>query len=194
MTVEDQPVNKVQWVHVDRVQANDYNPNAVAVNEMRLLYISIEADGWTQPVVTIWDPDLGKFVIVDGFHRYTIMRMNADIFDATDGLLPIVVIDKSPSERRASTVRHNRARGKHSVAGMGSLVFQMLQDGKTDAEVCNELGLEPQELLRLKHVTGFSKLMDDVAYTEAWETNVQIRNKGDWLEAHPEDREKVASA
>ena len=91
------------------------------------------------------------------------------------GLLPIVVIDKEINDRMASTVRHNRARGKHSIAGMSSMVFSMLENGWTDAEICNELGMEPEELLRLKHLTGFSKLFANVEYKKAWETKAQIK-------------------
>lgn len=182
------PIAKVRWVHISEVQANDYNPNSVATNEMRLLHTSIKADGYTQPVVTIRDEELGKWVIVDGFHRYTVMRTQKDIQETTGGYLPIVVIDKPIADRIASTVRHNRARGKHSVMGMSSLVFQMLQEGRTDAEICNEIGLEAEELLRLKHITGFSKLMKDHEYTEAWMTSRQVKAKGKWLKDHPEDR------
>lgn len=184
----EHPISRVRWVHVDEVQANDYNPNSVAINEMRLLHTSIAADGYTQPVVTIWDEELGRYVIVDGFHRYTVMRTQQDVYDTTGGYLPIVVIDKPIADRIAATVRHNRARGKHSVAGMSSLVFQMLQEGKSDAEICNEIGLEPEELLRLKHITGFSKLLKDHEYTMAWETQRQIRHKGNWVREHPDER------
>lgn len=169
------PVSQVKWVPIEKVQANDYNPNSVATNEMRLLYLSIKNDGYTQPVVTIFDEKLDKFVIVDGFHRYTTMRMNADIREANGGLLPIVVIEKDINDRMASTVRHNRARGKHSVAGMSSMVFEMLQNGMGDAEVCTELGMEADELIRLKHITGFSKLFKDAEYGRAWETEGQIK-------------------
>ena len=89
-------------------------------------------------------------------------------------MLPVVVIDKSLSERMASTVRHNRARGKHSIAGMSSMVFAMLDEGMLDSEICNELGMEPEELLRLKHITGFSKLFADAEYSKAWKTKRQI--------------------
>lgn len=181
------PISKVRWVHIDQVQANDYNPNAVAKNEMRLLHTSIEADGYTQPVVTIWDPDLAKYVIVDGFHRYTVMRTQRDIYDRTGGYLPVVVIDKPIAGRIAATVRHNRARGKHSVTGMSNLVFQMLQEGRSDTEICNEIGLEAQELLRLKHITGFSMLIQDHQYTASWETARQIEAKGVWKAEHPDD-------
>jgi ParB-like chromosome segregation protein Spo0J len=181
------PIAQVRWVHIDQVQANDYNPNSVARNEMRLLHTSIAQDGYTQPVVTIWDDEIGKYVIVDGFHRYTVMRTQADIQATTGGYLPIVVIDKSIADRIAATVRHNRARGKHSVAGMSNLVFQMLREGVPDEQICQQIGLEPEELLRLKHITGFSKLFADHTYGKAWETPRQLVIKADWARAHPDE-------
>jgi len=172
-----QPIDFVRWVPVEQVQANDYNPNSVAGNEMRLLYTSISHDGYTQPVVTVFDHELNKYVIVDGFHRYTIMRRYEDIYKLNDGRLPIVVIDKDINDRMASTVRHNRARGKHSVAGMGKIVFDMLKNGATDEAICNEVGLEPEELARLKYVTGFAKLFENAKYGKAWETDRQLKIK-----------------
>lgn len=171
----DQPIDNVLWVPVERVQANDYNPNSVASNEMRLLYVSISHDGYTQPIVTIYDAEIDKYVIVDGFHRYTTMRLNQDLYDMNNGLLPIVVIEKDINDRMAATVRHNRARGKHSIAGMGQIVFNMLQNGMTDEEICSEVGLEAEELVRLKYVTGFAKLFADTEYTPSWETEKQIK-------------------
>ena len=173
--IEDQPVNSVLWVNINDVEANDYNPNSVAPREMQLLYTSIKHDGYTQPVVTVYDEDRQKYVIVDGFHRYFVMKSNEDIHDSTGGKLPVVVISKSINDRMASTVRHNRARGKHSVDGMASMVFQMLDNGWEDAAICNELGMEPEELLRLKHITGFSKLFEDVDYKKSWVTRSQIK-------------------
>lgn len=181
-----QPIDLVRWVPVEQVQANDYNPNSVARNEMRLLYVSISHDGYTQPVVTYWDEEIQKYVIVDGFHRYTIMRTNRDIYDANQGRLPIVVIDKDINDRMASTVRHNRARGKHSVAGMGQIVFNMLRNGATDEEVCAEVGLEAEELARLKYVTGFAKLFEGTEYGQAWETDKQIKVRQDYLRSRSE--------
>lgn len=183
-----QPVNLVQWIPIEKVHANDYNPNSVAKNEMRLLYVSISHDGYTQPVVTVYDDVKDEYVIVDGFHRYTTMRLNKDIYDANNGLLPVVVIQKSINDRMASTVRHNRARGKHSVSGMANMVFQMLENGWTDEAICAELGVEADELVRLKHVTGFSKLFENVEYRRSWETKRQIQlrneyNKGQANEA-----------
>jgi ParB-like chromosome segregation protein Spo0J len=171
---QSQPVNYVRWVPIEKVHANDYNPNSVAKNEMRLLYVSILHDGYTQPVVTVYDEKTDQYVIVDGFHRYSTMRFNKDIADRNNGFLPVVVIDKSINDRMASTVRHNRARGKHSVSGMASMVFQMLENGWADEAICAELGVEPDELVRLKHVTGFSKLFENVEYKKAWETKRQI--------------------
>jgi ParB-like nuclease domain len=178
------PVDLVRWVPVGMVHANDYNPNSVAKNEMRLLHTSISHDGYTQPIVTVWDPQEAKYVIVDGFHRYLTCRTNDDIQERTGGMVPIVVIDKPDNDRMASTVRHNRARGKHSVTGMASMVFTMLDNGWSDDEICAELGMEAEEIVRLKHVTGFSKLFEGVEYRKAWETRRQLQLKKDWRAAH----------
>jgi len=175
MAIKDHPINKVLWVPIDQVQANDYNPNSVATNEMTLLYTSISHDGYTQPIVTIYDEKIKKYIIVDGFHRYTTARNYPDILKSTGGKVPIVVIEKSINDRMASTVRHNRARGKHSIAGMGSMVFQMLDNGWDDEAICNEIGLTVDELVRLKHVTGFSKLFEDVEYQKDWITDRQLK-------------------
>ena len=170
-----QPIDFVRWIPIEKVEPNDYNPNSVASIEMQLLYKSIEHDGYTQPIVTIYDPEKGKYIIVDGFHRYYVCKMNSDIREKNHGMLPIVVIDKDINERMASTVRHNRARGEHSVDGMGSLVFSMFENGMTDAEICNELGMEPEEILKLKHITGFSKLFENAEYKQSWVTNKMLK-------------------
>ena len=175
--IPNQPISDVLWVSVDDVEPNDYNPNSVAGQEMKLLHTSIKHDGYTQPIVTIYDEEKKKYVIVDGFHRYFTCKNNKDIFDTTQGRVPIVVIKKDINERMAATVRHNRARGQHSVSGMSSMVFSMLDNGWKDEEVCNHLGMEPDELLRLKHITGFSKLFADTEYNKAWVTKHQIRIK-----------------
>lgn len=186
------PVDLVRWVPYTKVQANDYNPNQVARNEMRLLHTSIKHDGYTQPVVTVYDEELDKYVIVDGFHRYSVMRHYEDIRKKNKGLLPIVVIDKDINDRMASTIRHNRARGKHSVQGMSKIVFNMLDNGWTDAEICNELGMEAEELIRLKHITGFSKLFENAEYSRAWETKRQLQIKREWKEKQKEAKENKA--
>lgn len=172
--VPTQPVDNVLWVPIEKVSPNDYNPNSVAPVEMQLLYISIKHDGYTQPIVTVRDEESDRYVIVDGFHRYFVCKNYEDIRKQNNGLLPIVVISSDINDRMASTVRHNRARGKHSVKGMSSMVFQMLDNGWKDEDICNELGLEPEELLRLKHITGFSKLFKDAEYSKAWESRKQI--------------------
>ena len=184
------PVDRVRWVPIDKVEANDYNPNSVAKNEMRLLYTSISHDGYTQPVVTIYDADRDKYVIVDGFHRYTTMRLNADLRDKNGGLLPVVVLDKPINDRMASTVRHNRARGKHSVAGMASMVFKMLDNGWTDEAICAEIGVTVDELVRLKHVTGFSKLFENSDYRRSWETKRQIELRHQYHKDHPNESQR----
>lgn len=183
------PVGAVRWVHIDRVHANDYNPNAVAHHEMRLLHVSIAEDGYTQPVVVVenTDTDPSTFEIVDGFHRYTMMRTHRDIYDTTGGYLPVVVIDKPIADRMAATVRHNRARGKHSVAGMSSLVFEMLRAGVSDTEICRKVGLEAEELARLKYITGYAKLYADHTYTRPVLTHRQITAKADYQRDHPEE-------
>lgn len=172
--VKAMPVDFVQWIPLEQVEPNDYNPNSVAKIEMGLLMKSILADGYTQPVVTIFDEAKQKYVIIDGFHRYFSMKTSSQIQALTGGLLPVVVLKKSLAERMASTVRHNRARGKHSVAGMANLVFQMLDKGMSDSAICNELGMEAEELIRLKHITGFSKLFSNIDYNRAWVTRSQI--------------------
>ena len=166
------PVDFVQLVPIEQVEPNDYNPNSVARVEMGLLLRSIEHDNYTQPVVTVYDAERDRYIIVDGFHRYFVMKSSPLIRERYHGLLPITVINKGINDRMASTVRHNRARGKHSVNGMANMVFKMLENGMSDAAICNELGMEPEELLRLKHITGFSKLFANVDYQRAWmETN-----------------------
>ena len=175
-----QPVDRVRWVDINKVQANDYNPNSVATIEMKLLHTSIKHDGYTQPVVTIYDKTIDKYVIIDGFHRYLTCKTHDDVQEANHGRLPIVVIDKDINDRMASTVRHNRARGKHSINGMSNIVFEMLDNGWEDHLICEELGMEAEELLRLKHITGFSKLFSDAEYKKAWESKKQLLTKKEY--------------
>lgn len=178
--IPDMPVSKTKWVLLEQVESNDYNPNSVAKQELKLLQLSILSDGYTQPVVTFWDTELEKYVIVDGFHRYFCAKHNKTIHKMCGGQVPIVVIDADINGRMASTVRHNRARGKHAVSGMSNLVFQMLEGGMTDSEICNELGMEAEEIVKLKHLTGFSKLFKDVKYRQAWETSRQMKVMQDY--------------
>lgn len=161
------PVDRVLWVPKEKVVANDYNPNSVATKEMKLLYTSVREDGYTMPIVTIYDEHLDKYVIVDGFHRNLILRKHQDIHDRCSGCLPIVVIDKDIDQRMASTVRHNRARGSHSVDGMSNIIFEMMRDGKSEKEICDKLGLELKEFTKLKFITGFAKVFKDYEYSKA---------------------------
>lgn len=179
----EQPVNNVKWVPIEKVKANDYNPNRVAKTEMKLLHTSISHDGYTQPVVTIHDTEQDVYIIVDGFHRYFVCKTYKDINERNKGLLPIVVLNKGINDRMASTIRHNRARGKHSVDGMSTIVFKMLKNGWADADICNELGMEAEELVKLKHITGFSKLFSDVEYKQSWETPNQIKLRKQYVRA-----------
>ena len=172
--LKEQPVNRIKWVDINKVSPNDYNPNSVAKKEMGLLYTSILHDGYTQPVVTIYDEVKDKYIIIDGFHRYFTCKTNKDILDRNKGRLPIVVLNKDINDRMASTVRHNRARGMHSVTGMSSMVFNMLENGWEDVDICNELGMSVEELIKLKHITGFSKLFEDKEYSKSWQTKNQI--------------------
>jgi hypothetical protein len=187
------PVGNVQWVPIKNVRANGYNPNKVAANEMRLLAHSIRADGYTQPIVVMHDKENDTYVVVDGFHRFTCMKRYPDIAASTGGLLPVVIIDKDPEEAMASTVRHNRARGKHSVGGMSSLVFKMLDEGMTDEEVCRELGMESEELIRLKYITGFAKLFENTEYGRAWQTRRQILLAKQWRDSQASQTEEKAA-
>ena len=173
--MKEQPVNLVRWIPIEDVTPNDYNPNSVASKEMGLLYTSIKHDGYTQPIVTIYDKKKKKYIIVDGFHRYFTCKNNPDILKLNRGRLPIVVIQKDMNDRMASTVRHNRARGTHSVTGMSSMVYQMLENGWADHEICNELGMEAEEVLRLKHITGFSKLFKDKEYGLSYKSPEQVK-------------------
>jgi hypothetical protein len=170
-----QPMSLVQWVPIEKVEPNSYNPNSVANKEMKLLYISIKNDGYTQPIVTIYDEKRDKYVIVDGFHRYFTAKSKKEILDRNKGRVPITVINKDINNRMASTVRHNRARGAHSINGMSNMVFEMLDNGWDDASICNEMGLEVEELIKLKHLTGFAKLFEDVEYQKGWETRKMVR-------------------
>jgi len=189
--LKEQPVNRIRWVLIDEVSPNDYNPNSVAKKEMGLLYTSIKHDGYTQPIVTIQDKESGKYVIIDGFHRYYTAKTNTDILERNRGYLPIVVLEKDINDRMASTVRHNRARGMHSIAGMSSMVFTMLENGWSDKDICNELGMGVEELLKLKHITGFSKLFSDAEYNKAWKSANQIRLKLKYNEEKTQQSEAI---
>lgn len=162
------PVYGVIAVPLEKVEANTYNPNSVAPPEMKLLYDSILADGYTMPIVCYHDADRDKYIIVDGFHRYRIMKEHEDIFEREAGMIPVSVIDKPLDQRMASTIRHNRARGSHDVDLMSNVVRELHDLGRSDQWICRHLGMDPDELLRLKQITGLAALFRDFPFGQAW--------------------------
>lgn len=163
------PVYNIQRVHITRIRANEYNPNSVAPPEMELLYQSIKEDGYTMPIVCYYHSEDDMFEIVDGFHRYTVMLKHKDIYDREEGCLPVSVIDKPIDERMASTIRHNRARGSHDVDLMSNIVAELVEMGRSDQWIAKKLGMDKDEVLRLKQITGLAKLFQDTEYGKAWE-------------------------
>lgn len=160
------PVYNVIAVPIEDIQANSYNPNAVAPPEMKLLYESIKEDGYTMPIVCYKLPN-GKYEIVDGYHRYTVMLTHRDIYERENGCLPVVVIDKNISNRMASTIRHNRARGQHSIELMMNIVGELKKSGMSDAWIMKEIGMDADELLRYKQLSGLAELFKDRDFTKA---------------------------
>lgn len=149
---------------IELVQANNYNPNNVDSKKMELLRQSIVDRGFCFGVVTIWDEDLQKFVIVDGFHRYQIFR---DILQADE--ISIYVLDLTPAERMAATVQFNRARGVHQVELMGDLVRALFEQGEDDVAIAKHLGMDLEEVFRLKQITGIAELFKNQFYSRSWE-------------------------
>ncbi|MBD5544322.1 MAG: ParB-like nuclease domain-containing protein [Lachnospiraceae bacterium] len=162
------PVYNVIAVPIEKVKANAYNPNVVAPPEMRLLYESIKADGYTMPVVCYYSKTQDVYVIVDGFHRYRIMLEHPDIYKRENGMLPVSVIDKPIDQRMASTIRHNRARGTHDVDLMSNIVKELHELGRSDAWISKHLGMDKDEILRLKQITGLVALFKDTGFGKAW--------------------------
>ncbi len=163
------PVYDVLGVDIDKIQANSYNPNSVAPPEMKLLYKSILEDGYTMPIVCYYISEKDKYEIVDGFHRYTIMKTHKDIFDREKGILPVVVIKKDESNRMASTIRHNRARGTHSIELMTNIVSELSKAGMSDAWIMKNIGMDADEILRLKQVSGLAELFKNKEFSNSWE-------------------------
>lgn len=167
----DEPVDCVVWVPAAEVEANDYNPNTVAPPEMRLLERSIEADGYTQPVVT-WLREDGARETVDGFHRGRVGRESKAVRERTSGYLPVTTVNSGRTargDRMASTIRHNRARGVHGVEAMSQIVIELVRRNWSDDRIARELGMDSDEVLRLKQVTGLAALFTDREFSEAWE-------------------------
>jgi len=162
-----EPVDVVQWIKQERVVANDYNPNRVAPPEMKLLELSIRLDGYTQPIVAY--PENGHFTVIDGFHRNRVGKEVDDIKKRIFGYLPIVVVNKPLTERMASTIRHNRARGTHAIQPLSKVVEELYFMGWSDKRIAKELGMEKDEVLRLKQFVGLGNLFKMRDFSRAWE-------------------------
>lgn len=168
---KNEPVDCVLWVKNDSVFANDYNPNSVAPPEMELLRLSIGADGYTQPIVTMISGEERE--VIDGFHRNRVGKECKEIQSRVKGYLPVVTINNDrtdKADRIAATVRHNRARGKHSVTGMSDIVIELKRRNWSDEKIGKHLGMDADEVLRLYQISGLTEMFKDVEFSEAWET------------------------
>lgn len=183
-----EPVDLVLWEPSETVSANDYNPNSVAPPEMELLRLSIMADGYTQPVVTHLDDD-GR-VVVDGFHRTRVCKESPDVQGRVKGYLPVVTIRDQQSDRgdrMAATIRHNRARGKHKVDAMSDIVLELKRRNWSDEKIGKNLGMDPDEVLRLCQISGLAEMFADREFSQAWEPS--SINEDDTLCIETEDAE-----
>ena len=162
------PAYHIISVPIEKIDPNTYNPNAVAPPELALLYDSIKEDGYTMPVVCYYDQKRDTYILVDGFHRYRIMLDYPDIYERENGRLPVSVIDKPIDCRMASTIRHNRARGSHDVDLMSNIVKELHELGRSDEWISKHLGMDKDEILRLKQITGLAALFRDVNFGRAW--------------------------
>ena len=163
--ISQHPVSNVLWIKSKYIQANDYNPNTVAKPEMELLRLSIESDGFTQPIV-VWKVNEHKYEVVDGFHRHLIGK------EMGFNHLPCVVVNNDRierSDRIAATIRHNRARGKHTIGGMSNIVVELSRRNWKDEKIAKELGMDADEVLRLKQISGLAELFSDEEFSKAWE-------------------------
>ena len=162
------PVYNVVPIPIEKIIPNTYNPNSVAPPEMKLLYDSIKEDGYTMPIVCYYVREKDAYMIVDGFHRYRVMLENRDIYDREGGMLPVSVINKPLDHCMASTIRHNRARGSHDIDLMSNIVAELHELGRSDAWISKHLGMDRDEILRLKQLTGLTALFKDIDFGEAW--------------------------
>jgi len=166
-----EPVDCVIWVKNDTVKANDYNPNSVAPPEMELLRLSISNDGYTQPIVSMDNND-GSREVIDGFHRNRVGKECKDIQNRVHGYLPVVTIresQKGQNDRVASTIRHNRARGKHKVESMSDIVVDLKRRNWSDEKISKELGMDRDEVLRLTQISGLIEMFQNQDFSMAWE-------------------------
>ena len=164
----EEPVDCVRWIPTDKVKANEYNPNRVAPTEMKLLHTSIKLDGYTQPIVA-YKLDNGEYEVVDGFHRNRVGKEYKDINKRIHGYLPLVILDKPLDERIGSTIRHNRARGTHQIRSMSEIVIDLSKAGWTDEEICKKIGMELDEVIKLKQITGLKEAFQNHEFSKSWE-------------------------
>jgi ParB-like chromosome segregation protein Spo0J len=155
----------VRAVPVEKIEANAYNPNVLAPPEMELLELSIWEDGYTMPCVCYYIAETDRYELVDGYHRYRVMQTSGRIYEREGGLLPVVVIEKDLSNRMASTIRHNRARGTHNIELMTRIVAELKRSGMTDQWIMKQIGMDRDELLRLKQVSGLAALFADKEFS-----------------------------
>ena len=168
MTGLHHPVLAIKLVKPTEVQSNDYNPNRVAPPEMKLLELSMQRDGVTMPIVAAKN-DKGRYVIVDGFHRTQVIKYYPPVCDALQGYVPLVELNKDIADRIAATVRHNMARGSHKTGLVAKLVTLLKQHNWPDAKIGKEIGMEPDEVLRLKQLTGLAEAFSDEEFSKSWE-------------------------
>lgn len=176
-----EPVDCVRWVKSEDVTANDYNPNSVAPPEMKLLEHSITEDGYTQPIVS-WMRDDSVREVVDGFHRHRVGKESATVRERVHGYLPVVTINGTrldKGDRMAATIRHNRARGEHRVESMADIVVELKRRFWSDEKIATELGMEPDEVLRLAQVTGLAGMFADRDFSEAWQATSFEETEGE---------------
>ena len=167
---KDQPIDCVLWVKEEQITPNDYNPNNMAPQEKRLLTKSLEADGFTQPIVVVEKKDR-YYEIVDGFHRHQLSQSKATLKKRFHGYLPITQLEKcddSLPSRMAATVRHNRARGRHQISAMSDIVRELSQLGWSDEKMGQELGMDADEILRLKQINGLCEMFGNRQFSQAW--------------------------
>ncbi|MCC0665546.1 ParB-like nuclease domain-containing protein [Clostridioides sp. ZZV15-6597] len=165
---KEQPVDSVLWFKSENIEANSYNPNRVATPEMKLLHESIKADGYTQPIVG-YEYNKNKIEIVDGYHRNRVGKEYKDINEKVHNYLPVAIIDKPIEERMTSTIRHNRARGQHTIFGLSNMVLELTKAGWSDERICKAFGMEPEEVLKLKQFTGLKDAFINHEFSPSWE-------------------------
>ncbi|NBA40614.1 ParB N-terminal domain-containing protein [Enterococcus hirae] len=163
------PIYNVKKIPIHKIRANSYNPNVVAPVELKLLEESILIDGYTMPIVCYYLKNEDLYEIVDGYHRFLVMKNSEYIATREGQSLPVVIIDKQEKERIASTIRHNRARGTHSIDRMVEIIQNLVDAGLSDQWIMKNLGMDEDELIRLKQISGLATLFVDREFSKAWE-------------------------